>query len=149
MNIEIIDTPFNIDIYGLSGTAWNKDYAGTAFKLSAKMWQVIKESGIKNRGQNIWVYDTNDSVFAGVEIDERQKDNSSLEHKNIMLKKYAYFKHIGSYSLIKQVGQRMIEEMKSKGFETTLPYIEIYGHWNNDESKTETELLMNLRNKLS
>lgn len=145
MNIEIIDTPFNIDIYGFSGTAWNKDYAGTAFKLSAKMWQVIKENGIKNRGQNIWVYDTNESVFAGVEIDEQQKNNSAVEHKNILLKKYAYFKHIGSYNLIKQVGQRMIEEIKSKGLETTLPYIEIYGHWNNDESKTETELLMNLQ----
>ena len=145
MNIEIIDTPFNIDIYGFSGTAWNKDYAGTAFKLSAKMWQVIKENGIKNRGQNIWVYDTNESVFAGVEIDEQQKNNSAVEHKNILLKKYAYFKHIGSYNLIKQVGQRMIEEIKSKSFETTLPYIEIYGHWNNDESKTETELLMNLQ----
>ena len=145
MNIEIIDTPFNIDIYGFSGTAWNKDYAGTAFKLSAKMWQVIKENGIKNRGQNIWVYETNDSVFAGVEIDEQQKNNSALEHKNILLKKYAYFKHIGSYNLIKQAGQRMIEEIKSKGFETTLPYIEIYGHWNNDESKTETELLMSLQ----
>lgn len=145
MNIEIIDTPFNIDIYGFSGTAWNKDYAVTAFKLSAKMWQVIKENGIKNRGQNIWVYDTNESVFAGVEIDEQQKNNSAVEHKNILLKKYAYFKHIGSYNLIKQVGQRMIEEIKSKGLETTLPYIEIYGHWNNDESKTETELLMNLQ----
>ena len=144
MNIKIIDTPFNIDIYGFSGTAWNKDYAGTAFKLSSKMWQVIKENGIKNGGQNIWVYDTNESVFAGVEVDE-QKNNSALEHKNILLKKYAYFKHIGSYNLIKQAGQRMIEEIKSKGFETTLPYIEIYGHWNKDESKTETELLMSLQ----
>src|SRR6185295_14818625 len=129
MHIEIIDTPFNIDIYGFSGTASNKDYTGTAFKLTGKMWQVIKGNGIKNKGQNIWVYDTNESVFAGVEIVEPQKNNSSLEHKNIMLKKYAYFKHVGSYSLIKQVGQGMIEEIKRKGFETTLPYIEIYGHW--------------------
>ena len=39
----------------------------------------------------------------------------------------------------------MQEELRSKGFETTLPYIEIYGHWNSDETKTETELLMSLR----
>jgi hypothetical protein len=57
MNIEIIDTSFDINIYGFSGIAFNKDYAGTAFKLSGKMWQVIKDAGIKNKGQNIWVYE--------------------------------------------------------------------------------------------
>lgn len=145
MNIEIIEKPFNMEIYGFSGTAWNKDYAGTAFKLSGKMWEVVKGNGIKNKGQNIWVYDTNERVFAGVEIDEPQKENSPLEHKTILLNKYAYFKHIGSYSLIKQMGQRMNEEITRKGFETSLPYVEIYGHWNKDESKLETELIMNLR----
>jgi len=145
MDIEIINKPFNIDIYGFSGTALNKDYAGTAFKLSGKMWQVVKDNGIKNKGKNIWIYDTNENVFAGVEIAEPYKERSALEHKNILLEKYAYFKHIGPYSLIKQVGQRMIEEIKNKGLETKLPYIEIYGHWNNDESKLETELLMSLK----
>jgi len=145
MDIEIINKPFNIDIYGFSGTALNKDYAGTAFKLSGKMWQVVKDNGIKNKGKNIWIYDTNESVFAGIEIEEPYKERWALEHKNILLNKYAYFKHIGPYSLIKQVGQRMIEEIKNKGLETKLPYIEIYGHWNNDESKLETELLMSLK----
>lgn len=144
MEIEIIEKPFNIEIYGFSGTAWNKDYAGTAFKLSGKMWEVVKGNGIKNKGQNIWVYDTNERVFTGIETLEPQEENSPLEHKTISLDKYAYFKHIGSYSLIKQMGQSMIEEIKHKGFETSLPYIEIYGHWNNDESKLETELIMSL-----
>jgi hypothetical protein len=39
----------------------------------------------------------------------------------------------------------MTDEIKRRGFETTLPYVEIYGHWNNDESKLETELLMCLK----
>lgn len=145
MNIEIINKPFNIDIYGFSGTAWEKDYAGTAFKLSGKMWQIVKAKGIKNKGKNIWVYDSNERVFAGIEIEETQKFISELEHKNLLLKKYAYFKHIGPYSLIKQTGQQMKEEIKNMGFETALPYIEIYGHWNNDENKLETELLMSIQ----
>jgi effector-binding domain-containing protein len=144
MRTEIIEKPLNLDIYGFSGTARNKDYAGAAFKLSGKMWDVVKGNGIKNKGKNIWVYDTNESVFAGVELDEPQEDNSLLERKTILLDKYAYFKHIGPYNLIKQVGQSMIEEIKQKGFETSLPYIEIYGHWNSDESKSETELIMSV-----
>ena len=39
----------------------------------------------------------------------------------------------------------MIDELKKKGFETDLPYIEIYGHWTNNETELETELLMSLK----
>ena len=68
-----------------------------------------------------------------------------LEHKVISLNKYAYYKHVGSYNLIKQAGLDMKSELKLKGYETDLPYIEIYGHWTNDETKCETELFMSLK----
>jgi predicted transcriptional regulator YdeE len=145
MNIEIINEPLKLDIYGFSGIAINKDYVGTAFKLMDKMWQTVKSNNLKNKGRNIWVYDQNEKVFAGVELDDISKYNNGLEQKSISLCQYAYYKHIGSYSLIKQVGQNMKDELKSKGLETSLPYIEIYGHWTNDENKLETELLMNLK----
>ena len=144
MNVEIITKKLELNIYGFSGIAANKDYAGTAFKLSGQMWQTLKENNIKNKGKNIWVYEANDKVFAGVELDNNSISNSKLEERNITLVKYAYFKHVGSYSLLKQVGVEMRTELKNKGLETGLPYIEIYGHWTNDESKCETELLMSL-----
>ena len=106
------------------------------------MWQTVKENDIKNKGKNIWVYETNDKVFAGVEPDNISITCSLLVKKIITLLKYAYYIHVGSYSLLKQVGTNMRNELKSKGVETGLPYIEIYGHWTNDESKCETELLM-------
>jgi effector-binding domain-containing protein len=145
MNVEIITTLLELEVYGFSGIASNGDYAGTAFKLMDKMWQIVKSNELRNKGKNIWVYEENNSVFAGVELDEISKTDTILEHKNLSLKKYAYYKHVGSYSLIKQVGQSMNDEIKKRGFEVTLPYIEIYGHWTNDESKLETELLMCLK----
>jgi hypothetical protein len=39
----------------------------------------------------------------------------------------------------------MANELKENGFETDLPYIEVYGHWTNDETKLETELFMCLK----
>ena len=39
----------------------------------------------------------------------------------------------------------MRNELDAQGYETELPYIEIYGHWNNDETKCETELFMSLK----
>ena len=142
MSIEVITKKLELIIYGFSGIVANKDYTGTAFQLSGKMWQTVKENDIKNKGKNIWVYEPNDKVFAGVELDNISNTDSILEEKNITLIKYAYYKHVGSYNLLKQVGTNMRSELKSKGFETELPYIEIYGHWANDESKCETELLM-------
>lgn len=145
MKVEIINKNLLLDIYGFSGTAVNKDYAGTAFKLMNKMWQTVKANNLKNKGFNIWIYEQDEKVFAGVELYNIPGPDIRLEQKSINLAKYAYYKHIGSYNQIKQVGQNMRDELKSKGFETILPYIEIYGHWTNDETKLETELLMSLK----
>jgi hypothetical protein len=145
MNVEIIEKPLSLTLYGFSGIALNKDYAATAFKLSDRMWQTVKSNNLKNKGLNIWVYEENESVFAGVELNEILNNNIGLEQKNITLLKYAYYKHIGPYHLIKHAGQNMNDELKKKGFRTGLPYIEIYGHWTNDETKLETELIFCLK----
>jgi len=145
LNLEINNKNFTLDIYGFSGIAMNKDYAGTAFKLMDKMWRIVKSNGLKHKGLNVWVYEQNEKVFAGVELDESLEPDTGLEQKNITLIKYAYYKHIGPYNLLKQAGQNMTNELKDRGFETTFPYVEIYGHWTNDETKLETELLMCLK----
>lgn len=145
MNLEIINKNLKLDIYGFSGIAIGKDYAGTAFKLMDRMWQTIRLNGLKNKGLNVWVYEQDERVFAGVEFDDIPKHDSGLEQKKITLIKYAYYKHIGPYNLIKQVGLSMKNELTDRGFETTSPYIEIYGHWTSDETKLETELLMCLK----
>ena len=147
MTIEIIEIPLELDVYGFSGIAINKDYAGTAFRLMDKMWQTVKANSLENKGRNIWVYEENEMVFAGVELNHTPGQVIGLEHKNIFLTRYAYYKHIGPYSLLKQSGQFMRDEIKNRGFEIVLPYIEIYGHWTNDETKLETELLMAIVNK--
>src|SRR6267378_562924 len=112
MKVEISNKNFTLDIFGFSGIAVNKDYTGTAFKLMDKMWQTVKSKNIKNKGINIWVYEQNEKVFAGVELNDIPEHNTGLEQKNITLTKYAYYKHIGSYNLIKQVGQNVRDELK-------------------------------------
>lgn len=145
MEIEIINTDFTLNMHGFSGIAINKDYAGTAFKLMDRMWKIVKGNNLQNKGLNIWVYEPGESVFAGVELNEMPPERIGLEQKNITLSKYAYYKHIGPYHKIGQSGQNMRDEIKRLGLETSLPYVEIYGHWTNDETKLETELLMALK----
>jgi predicted transcriptional regulator YdeE len=145
MNLEIINKPLELSIYGFSGIAMNRDYAGTAFKLMDKMWQTVKSNALKHKGLNIWVYEQNDNVFAGVELYDNPNHDTGLQQKNITLVRYAWYKHVGPYHLLKQTGQNMINALKDRGFETKLPTVEIYGHWTNDESKLETEVLLCLK----
>jgi predicted transcriptional regulator YdeE len=145
MNVEIITEPLSLDMYGFSGIAVNRDYAATAFRLMGRMWQTVKSNNLKNKGLNIWVYEQEHSVFAGVELDDIPDKDTQLEQKRITLLKYAHYKHIGPYNLIKQAGQDMTAELERKGYGTILPYIEIYGHWTMDETKLETDLLMCLQ----
>ena len=145
MKVEIINKNFTINIYGCSGIAGNKDYAGTAFKLMDKMWQTVKAKELKHKGINIWVYEPNEKVFAGVELYDLCNYDTELEHKVVQLTKYARYTYIGPYKLIKQAGQNMRDELKNMGLGTNFPYVEIYGHWTNDENKLQTELLMTLK----
>jgi effector-binding domain-containing protein len=109
------------------------------------MWKTFKSNQLKNKGQNIWVYESEHKVFAGVELIGRTNEETDLEYKRIYLSHYARFKHIGSYNLISRAGQDMKTELLNRGYEIILPYIEIYGHWTQDETKLETELLMTLK----
>jgi effector-binding domain-containing protein len=147
MDIEIFTQNLQLCIYGFGGISTNKDYIGTAFNLSSKMWEVIKANSIMNKGKNVWVYETGDRVFAGVEVENYATKSSvgGLEEMKISLEKYAYFKHIGPYTAIKEMGHRMRSGLTRRGFEIILPYIEIYGHWTNQETELETELIMCLK----
>jgi effector-binding domain-containing protein len=145
MNVEVFNKDFTIDVYGLSRTALNNKYLETAFSLSDNMWKIVKSNSLKHKGKNIWIYGIDKQIFAGVELFEKPQIEIGLEHKSILLEKYAYYKHIGPYNLIKDIGDKMKSELYKNGFETTFPYIEIYGHWISDESKLETELFICLK----
>ena len=145
MNIEIINKILELEVYGFSSIAINKDYVGTAFQLMDKMWKTVKSNHLEHQGHNIWIYEDNEKVFAGVQLTNIPKSDIDLQQKKVTLTKYAYYKHIGPYNIIKPFGQAMIAKIKNKGFEVTNPYIEIYGHMTMDETKLETELFMSLK----
>jgi predicted transcriptional regulator YdeE len=109
------------------------------------MWKVVKGDSLKNKGLNIWVYDEDNTLFAGVELNEIPGEETGLEQKHIELLKYASYKHYGPYEQTTNATQIMMDELKQMGLETGWPYIEIYGHQNADESKPETELLVSIK----
>ncbi|HCN84031.1 MAG TPA: hypothetical protein DIT07_10495 [Sphingobacteriaceae bacterium] len=145
MDTKIIHEPLEISIYGFSGVALNKDYVGTAFRLMDKMWGIVKSQNIADEGVNIWIYEPDEQVFAGVKLKDVPPQDSGLEFKKIIINRYAYYKHTGPYNMIPQAGSKMKKEIAEQGYNISSPYIEIYGHSTPDPAKSETELLMALK----
>ena len=92
MEVKIIEEPLQLELFGFGDKAPNKDYAGTAFRLSGRMWEIVKQKGLKNKGINVWIYEPGDSVFAGVELQDASNE-TALERKLLVIPKYAYYAH--------------------------------------------------------
>ena len=135
---------FSISLYGFSGVADQQDWAGTGKNLMDRLWQEVRTQQLPNKGLNVWVYEEGNQLFTGVELTTLPPAGSPLENKTISLSRYAYYKHIGPYTEMKTTYEAAREEFKKVGIRARLPYVEIYGHWTDDPSKLETELLWSI-----
>jgi effector-binding domain-containing protein len=145
--VQIIDKPLHIDVYGYSGvkTSTDANFGAAAFRIMGDMWTKIKNNNIKHKGKNIWVYEGNDKMFTGLELENDNGAEAGLEKKEVRYDKYLYYKHIGPYSKLSEAYATMQAEINRQGLQPVRPFLEIYGHWTNDESKLETELIYGLK----
>jgi hypothetical protein len=147
---EIRDSdPVQFTLVGLSGVAANKQYVAKLMELT-RFWSVVKGNGLNHKGKNVWVYESGDRVFAGVELHDRPPSSIiidlGLEEKTVVLTKFAYYKHVGPYQQISPTGLAIGADLTARGYEKDpdSPYVELYGDWCEDESILETELFFSL-----
>ena len=140
----LIRENFNIELYGIPGVAVTRNWTETGMGLTNKLWQEVKSNNLKHLGINVWVYESGNKMFAGVGLKEPPSPGTLLELKKIHLPRYAYYKHVGPYDKIAATGSKVLEELNHKGITTSPPYLEIYGHWTEDVSKLETEMLWSI-----
>jgi effector-binding domain-containing protein len=142
MTPEIRDEPFAVVLYGSS----RRHQAGICYgddirALLDQVWPVLRQHQIPSRGINHVVYSAGDDVFAGVEADVADAAAVGLERREVRLDRYAYAKHVGPYSGLPSACESLQKWLTSQGYRATAPLVEIYGHWNGDQSKLETELV--------
>lgn len=135
---------FTISLYGFSGVAAQQNWAGTGKSLMNQLWQEVKSKQLPNTGLNVWVYEEGNLLFTGVGLTAPPPADCPLESKTITLPRYAYFKHLGPYDQMKTTIEAAREEFNRVGIKAHFPYVEIYGHWTDDPSKLETELLWSI-----
>jgi len=140
MNIEIREN-LKYHLYGFQAPVPNFKFGETGIALSGRMWDIVKKNNLPHKGINIWVYDDQSRMFAGVEIDPRPANSFGMEERDLYLKKYAWYKHIGPYDLLRDANEKMRQEMQKLGLKYGPPSLEIYGHHGPDASKLETEIV--------
>jgi hypothetical protein len=144
MSPEIRNEPFLVVLCGASrqhqqGTCYGDDIRA----LLDRVWAVLRQNQTPNRGLNHVVYGPSDDVFAGVEADitDAQAVALGLEKRNVHVSHYAYWKHVGPYGLLPGACESLRKWIELQGRRAATPLIEVYGHWTDDETKLETDLI--------
>ncbi len=115
--------------------------------LMDRMWREVQDHRIKTTGINHWVYLPDSLIFTGVELKEPTTDVGTLgtlEMLNVSLERYVKHLHVGPYSTLGATWMQLMEELKKRCEKSEYPNLEIYGHWNADEAKCETTILIGL-----
>lgn len=142
MNLEIRSQPLSRTLYGLAGAVRDRCYGEVGTRLMDALWKDVEAEGLPHKGINHWIYDDEDSLFVGVELEAAPGAETALECKEVELPRYAYWKHVGSYAKLADVHAAMHQELRDRGISACRPSLEIYGHWNDDETRLETEVLI-------
>jgi hypothetical protein len=135
---------FSIALVGYSGEAVNRDWANTGMALMNRMWKEISALHIPNNGLNVWAYWQGNMMMAGVGYTGSLPAGTDLEQRSFELPRYVCVKHVGPYNQIPETFTKAQEYFKTEGIAVGVPYLELYGHWNEDPSKLETDMLWTL-----
>ena len=144
MNVEMGSVPFRITLLGYRGLIKDGIVHTSAKPLMDKMWKEIQVRQLKATGINYWVYLPNSMIFTGVELKEYDGDVGTLELFDVSLDRYVTYRHVGPYSTLGAIWPKLMEAVKQLGEKPQYPNLEIYGHWNADETKCETTILIGL-----
>lgn len=145
MEPVIAHQPKRFVLFGLSKVHDpDKAYSVTIFELLDQVWAEVRSKNLSHTGLNHVVYDDGHIVFAGIELLAPPNEGTLLAKRDVILQKYAYCKHLGPYGNLDETHKRVQAAAGAAGEQRCSPTLEVYGHWNDDESKLETEIYYTL-----
>lgn len=141
MNPEIRTNELSAVLSGASTPHDSKKcYGDEIKKLLDHVLGIIRGRSIANKGINWVIYDAG-ALFARAELIPAEMEVSGLERRVVRLGRHAYWKHVGPYQLLGETCAAMKKSVEVQGLRPGAPLIEIYGHWNEDPAKLETEIV--------
>ncbi len=111
-------------------------------KLLDEVWAHIRDSQIEDHGHNIVLYRNHgNELTAGVQVpDDTPEPPAPLVLSATPGGRAARLRHVGPYSTIPQSVQTLFEWCNENGHEVAEPSWEVYGDWEEDESKLVTDI---------
>ncbi|MFC5650228.1 cysteine-rich CWC family protein [Paenibacillus solisilvae] len=141
MRLELRNDPLTLTLYGTAAAQdKNKSMSNQVMEAIRQTWAAVGEMGLTTTGINYVAYEQDQVLFAGVDLTSPQPEQSTLTKREYHAAQYAYYKHIGPYHQLPDVHHQIQSDLRSAEHPFVSPTIEVYGHWNEDETKLETEI---------
>lgn len=122
-------------------TSPQKDLKVTIPEGCGKVWEFLRRTGTPHLGLNVALYhDKVMNVDCGVLVPDRFEGQGEVTCRQVPGGLVARTTHVGPYHLLSAAHNFVIDWCQSNGYRTILPCWEVYGHWNDDETKLETEV---------
>jgi hypothetical protein len=144
MELQISLDPFRVTLFGYRGVIKDGIVHASAKPLMDRMWQEVRDRRIETVGINHWVYLPHAATFVGVELKKPTTEVGTLEQLDVSLDRYAKHLHLGPYGTLGATWAQLMDELKQRGEKPRHPHLEVYGHWEADETKCETTILIGL-----
>lgn len=145
MEITLVETPWTKLLLGQAGRHDRaRSYGDEIRELLNPVWESVRRDQLAVTGINHVFYGEQDEIFCGVEFKGEPRPVSGLELRRIVIDRYLYYRHTGPYEQIPDAYARMRAEAGRRGEAPVSRSLEIYGHWNEDPGKLETEILIGL-----
>lgn len=122
------------------------DVAGlpdTIIGLLNQVYAGLGATGAVQTGHNIVFYDLHGPVLkveVGVQVDKRFDSDGAVVSSAVPAGRVARTLHVGPYGEMHRAHMAIQQWCKANGEEPAGPNWELYGDWNDDESKLETEV---------
>lgn len=114
-----------------------------------RVYAALEGTGAVQQGQNIVLYGPHGPTFdveVGIQVDRPFTGSpGGIESSSLPAGRAARALHVGPYHLLHHAHAAVMSHCKAEGLELSGPNWEVYGDWDDDESKLETEVFYLLR----
>lgn len=141
MNYEIIQSPFNLNLYGFKGRTPEFDYSGKGMELMRKVAEFVQAGKFSNKGVNYWVYESCEDMFVGYEPVGNSAPDGALENLKISIPKFARHVYKGPYDKLGEVNERLQAIFRKEGVKFLYPCLEVYADFPEEGEDPVTELI--------
>ena len=113
-------------------------------RVLGTVYEALRAGNAKHLGINVMVYrhraDGQVDIECGVEVVEKFEDISNVVYSETPTGDAVTAAHIGPYTRLGQTHDAIVDWCRGHGRKLTGVCWEVYGHWNEDESKLRTDI---------